>query len=206
MIGKTASGKACKTRVTRGMWLARGYALFQLIIGLYLLYLAAYTGYGTMELAKISGGLPSDTVANVAQRSVFVIGVAFQSLLALFFFAAGITSVFLASGMWRYREWARHATLVLAIVGVPVLAVSPLLNWVILTAAASNNELLKFVPTSVTIIGVFLCVATVYLFAYDAEIIALYLPRPNLIRGKGNKYIYAQTPIPKAFEQKLKRK
>ncbi len=176
--------------------LARGYAALQLLVGALLLYTALTSGQATVQLAQVSGGLPSDDIASVGQRSVLVLGVAFQALIALIVFAAAVTLLFLASGMWRYREWARHATLVLAIVSVPVLCLAPIMNWVLSTASAHSTELVDMFPIPAVILGIILCISTVYIFAYRTEVIALYTPRPNLVRGKGSTYVYAPTPLP----------
>jgi hypothetical protein len=170
------------------VFVARGYALAQLIIGLASLYLVFHSARFLLDYAQRAA---AEVVPN--EQYLASLTIQFQGLTTLLLFALGILLVFLASGMWRYREWARHGTLVAALVAIPVLVVSPLVNWVLRIAQYNHELALQPISVPWAIGALVACAVTVYLFAYRLEIITLYLPRPHFTRV-GTRYKESTLP------------
>lgn len=167
--------------------IARGYALAQLVFGLASLYLVWHSAQFLLGYAQRASTLPP------TERYLASLTIEFQGLTTLLLLGLGILLLFLASGMWRYREWARHGTLVAALVAMPVLVVSPLLNWVLRIAQYNSNLALQPISVPWAIGGVLVSAFTVYLFAFRLEILMLYLPRPHFTRV-GTRYKESALP------------
>jgi len=95
---------------------------------------------------------------------------AFFFVLAAFFIALGVE-------LWRQREWARIATIILAFVGVAVGAI-------LLFVCAKPNTCVSFAITQpLNLLRLVLGIITIYLFA-SKSILGLFLPKPETIATK----------------------
>jgi hypothetical protein len=168
--------------------IARGYALALAAVGIAALTVTAWSAVFLYDYALVTSEL-----IGTQDHYLRALTLSLQASTTLLLFGAGVVALFLASGMWRYREWARHGLLVLAFSSIPVLCAAPLVNWVVGLAMNEATFAIERVSTPLVALGVFASLGTVYLFAYRFEIISLYLPRPHLAK-KGKSYGYVPLP------------